>query len=102
VLNYDTSSHKRGKFVQAPRNLNLVYTPTTCIETIEQNQLWNDFEQFYALIISSQELQAYAFHTYLDLAFFWKLGQTQKNQICTSCTTKMHTPNLLEVGAKVI
>jgi hypothetical protein len=31
---------------------------------------WSDFEQFYAFITSSQELQAYPFHTYLDLAYF--------------------------------
>jgi hypothetical protein len=30
VPNYNTSNHRRGKFVQAPKNRSLVYTPTIC------------------------------------------------------------------------
>jgi hypothetical protein len=67
---YNTSNHKRGRFAQTLRNHNLVYTPIACTKTTNHNLVWRNFEQFYALITSSQELHAYAFHTYPDLEYF--------------------------------
>jgi hypothetical protein len=32
--------------------------------------MMSNFEEFYALIASSKQLKAYAFHTYLDLSHF--------------------------------
>ncbi len=50
---YNLGSH-RGRFYLAPRNHSLLYTPTTCTKTIDQDLDWDDFEQFYALITFSQ------------------------------------------------
>jgi len=47
-----------------------LYTPTTCTKPIDHNLVWDEFEQFYALITSSQQLKKYAFQTYLDLSYF--------------------------------
>jgi hypothetical protein len=46
--------------------------PITCIETINQNLVLDDFKQFYALITSSQQLETYAFQTYLELLYFFE------------------------------
>jgi len=47
-----------------------LYTPTACTKTTNQNLVWDEFEQFCALIISSQQLKKYAFQTYLNLSYF--------------------------------
>jgi hypothetical protein len=53
VRRYNLNNHKQGKFHPLQRNHSLLYTPTTCIETIDHNLIWDDFEQFYAFIIFS-------------------------------------------------
>jgi hypothetical protein len=61
IHRYNLGSHKRNKFYPTPKNCSLLYTPTTCTKTTDHNLVWDDFEQFYALIISSQQLEIYAF-----------------------------------------
>jgi hypothetical protein len=39
---------------------------------MDQDLDWDDFEQFYALITSSQQLETYAFQTCLDLSYFFE------------------------------
>jgi len=34
--------------------------------------MMSNFEEFYALITSSKQLETYAFHTYLDFSHFFK------------------------------
>jgi len=53
VCRYNLHSHKQRKFQPIQRNRNLLYTPTTCTKTINQNLIWDDFEQSYTLIIYS-------------------------------------------------
>ncbi len=55
IHKYNLGSHKKGKFYPALRNRNLLYTLITCTK-INQNMVWDDFEQFYALITFSQQL----------------------------------------------
>ncbi len=54
IPRYGIGSHKKGKLFQAPRSRNLLYTPTICTETTNQNLVWSNFEEFYALITSSK------------------------------------------------
>jgi hypothetical protein len=61
IHKHNLSSHKKGKFYLAPRNHSLLYTPTTCTKTIDHNLVWDEFEQFYASITSSEQLKKYAF-----------------------------------------
>ncbi len=68
IFNYNICTHKKGRFLQAPRSCNLLYIPITCTWTIDQNLVWLNFEEFYAFITSSKQLKAYAFHTYLNLS----------------------------------
>jgi hypothetical protein len=37
IRKYNLSSHKKSKFYLAPRNHNLLYTPTTCTKPIDHN-----------------------------------------------------------------
>jgi len=67
ICRYNLGSHKRGKIYLTPRNRSLLYTPTTYTKTTNHDLIWDDFEQFYALIISSQQLETYALQTYLNL-----------------------------------
>lgn len=53
VCRYNSNNHKRGKLHPAQRNHILLYIPTIQIETIDQNLVWDDLEQLYALITSS-------------------------------------------------
>jgi len=53
VHRYDLNSHKWSKYHSTQRNCNLLYTPVACTKIIDQNLIWDDFEQFYTLIISS-------------------------------------------------
>ncbi len=71
--------HPYGLFalVASPK-LRLRHLQPAQLETIDQILIWNDFEQFYAFITSFQELQAYAFHTYLDLAHFLESWDAHK------------------------
>jgi len=61
IRRYNLNNHKRGRFHLAKRNHNLLYMCITYIETTHHNSIWDDFEQFYALITSSQQLATYAF-----------------------------------------
>ncbi len=70
IQKYSLGNHKRGTFYPGPKNCNSLYTPIACTKITNQNLVWNDFEQLYALIISSQQLKIYAFQTYLDLSYF--------------------------------
>jgi len=56
IHKYNLGSHKRGKFYLALRNCNFLYTLIACTKTTYQNLVRDDFEQFYALITSSQQL----------------------------------------------
>ncbi len=49
----------------------MLYTPITCTKIIDQNFVWDEFETFYVLITSSQQLESYAFETYCDLSYFF-------------------------------
>jgi hypothetical protein len=44
IHRYNLGSHKRNIFYPIPRNHNLLYTPTTCAKTIDQDLVWDDFE----------------------------------------------------------
>ncbi len=68
ILKYNICTHKRGRFLQAPRNCNLLYIPTTYTKTVDQNLVWSNFEEFCASVTSFKQLKAYAFHTYLNLS----------------------------------
>ncbi len=70
ICRYNLGSHKRGKFYPTPRNHSLLYIPSACTKTIDQNLVWDDFEQFYVLKISSQQLEIYTFQTYPNLSYF--------------------------------
>jgi hypothetical protein len=72
ICRYNLGSHKISKFYPTPKNHSLLYTPIICTKTKNQNLVWDDFEQFYALIISSQQLEIYAFQTYPSLSYFLK------------------------------
>jgi len=67
---YNIGSHKRGRFLQAPKSCSLLYTPTAYTKIVNQDLIWLDFEEFYALITSFKQLEVYAFHTYPDLSHF--------------------------------
>ncbi len=56
ICKYNLSNYKRSKFDPTSRNCNL-YTPIACIKTTNQDLVWDDFEQFYALITSSQQIE---------------------------------------------
>ncbi len=58
ICRYNLGSHKRGKFYPTPRNHSLLYKPIACT-TINQNVVWDEFETFYVLITSSQQLESY-------------------------------------------
>lgn len=49
-------------------------TPITLIKTIDYNLIWDAFKDFYVLIESSNELEAYAINTYPNLAYFVDFG----------------------------
>jgi hypothetical protein len=70
IRRYNLGNHKRSKFHPTPRNYSLLYTPTTCTKTTNQDLVCDDFEQLYALITSSQQLETYAFQTYPNLSYF--------------------------------
>jgi hypothetical protein len=61
ICRYNLNSHKKGKFYPTTRNRSLLYTPIAYTKTTNQNLVWDGFEEFYALIISSQQLEIYAF-----------------------------------------
>jgi hypothetical protein len=85
IHKYNLSSHKKDKFYLVPSNHSLLYTPTTCTKKIDHNLVWDEFEQFYALITSSQQLKKYAFQTYPDLSYFFQSWAKEKKfQISTS------------------
>jgi hypothetical protein len=65
---YIIGSHKTSRFLQAPKSCRLLYTPNAYIETNDQDLVWLDFEELYALITSFKQLEAYAFHIYPDLS----------------------------------
>ncbi len=44
VRRYNLNNHKQGRFHPLQRNHSFLYTPTTCIETINHNLIWDDFE----------------------------------------------------------
>ncbi len=77
ICKYDLSNYKRSKFDPTSRNCNL-YTPIACIKTTNQDLIWDDFEQFYALITSSQQVETYAFQTY-PCHTSLRVGQNTKN-----------------------
>jgi hypothetical protein len=71
ICKYNLNSHKRGRFYPTPRNHSLLYTPITCTTTTtNQILVWNEFETFYVLIISSQQFESYALKTYPNLSYF--------------------------------
>jgi hypothetical protein len=89
VHRYNLGSH-RGKFYLTPRNHSLLCTP--CAKTIDQDLDWNDFEQFYALITSSQQLETYAFQTYPDLSYFFESWEKYKRFKCVPLIGLNNTP----------
>jgi hypothetical protein len=48
IPRYGIGSHKKGRFLQALKSRSLLYTPTTCTKTTNQNLVWLNFEEFYA------------------------------------------------------
>jgi len=56
VCRYNISVYKRGILHPILRNCSFLYISTAYIETIDKNLVWDDFEQFYTSIISSQQL----------------------------------------------
>jgi hypothetical protein len=54
ICRYNLNSHKKGKFYSTPRNRSLLYTLIAYTKTTNQNLVWDDFEEFYALITYSQ------------------------------------------------
>ncbi len=44
IYRYNLGNHKIGKFYPTPRNHSLLYTCITCIKTIDQDLVWDDFE----------------------------------------------------------
>jgi hypothetical protein len=91
VHRYNLGSHK-GRFYPTPRNHSLLYTPTTCAKTIDQYLDWDDFEQLYALITSSQQLETYAFQTYPDLSYFLESWAKHKRFKCVPLIRPNNTP----------
>jgi hypothetical protein len=89
---YNIGSHKRGRFLQAPRNHNLLYKPTTYTKTIDQNLVWLDFEEFYALIKISKQLKTYAFHIYPNLSHFFQNWSKYKRFKLTPLVGPNQTP----------
>jgi hypothetical protein len=67
---YIIGNHKRSRFLQAPKSCSLLYTPIAYLETTNQDLVWLDFEEFYALITGFKQLEACAFQIYLDLTHF--------------------------------
>lgn len=67
---YIIGNHKRSRFLQAPKSRRVLYTFNAYIETIDQDLVWLDFEELYALITSFKQLEAYAFHIYPYLSHF--------------------------------
>ncbi len=57
ICKYNLNNHKQRKFHPPQKNCSLLYTPTTCTKTIDHNLIWDDFEQFYALITFSQQVE---------------------------------------------
>jgi hypothetical protein len=47
-----------------------LYIPNAHTKTTHQNLVWDDFEEFYVLKASSQQLKIYAFQTYPNLSYF--------------------------------
>jgi hypothetical protein len=70
IHRYNLGNRKRDTFYPTPRHCSLLYTPIAYTKTTYQNLVWDDFEQLYALIVCSQQLEIYAFQTYLDLSYF--------------------------------
>jgi hypothetical protein len=70
IWRYNLGNHNKEIFYPTPRIHNLLYTPTTYTKIIDQDLVWDDFELFYALITSSQQVETYAFQTYPDLSYF--------------------------------
>jgi hypothetical protein len=58
---YNLGSHERSKFYLAPKNHSLLYTSIAYTKITNHNLVWDDFEQLYALIFFSQQLEIYAF-----------------------------------------
>jgi hypothetical protein len=69
-----------------------MYTPTTCTKTTNQNLVWDEFQQFYALITSSQPLEKYAFQTYFDLSYFLESWAKYKKLKCVPLVGPNNTP----------
>jgi hypothetical protein len=49
----------------------LRYISTAYTSTIDVTLYWADFAKFYELLVSSEELESYAFEHYLDLTHFF-------------------------------
>ncbi len=99
-LDWTLKWQKQVWFHLAPRNHSLSCPSTTYTKTIDQDLVWNDFEQFYALITSSQQLETYAFHIYHDLSYFLKSWKKYKQFKHISYKAITHTPKMWRLGPR--
>jgi hypothetical protein len=67
---YRSTNNIDHKFPFLPSHHTLRYISTAYTSTIDVTLYWADFAKFYELLVSSEELETYAFERYLDLTHF--------------------------------